>query len=169
MVGTGRFRSFGDGLAWFTDPAEWTAVAGAQLPLCTVLSPRLDPALLTGPYHPWLRTAFGEMRCWSPTHGVAIAIDPMYHWITGADYSRDVANGLPTLPVEPTILARPKQFDVIDGKKKPLFKRLRRRYGTLRADTYYGLTLPVALGGRVELDNFGITPVRGHLLPDDEG
>lgn len=158
------FASFGNGLAWFTDPAEWTAVAGEKLPLCRVLSPRLDPAVLTGAYHPWLRTAFGEMRCWSPTHQVGITIDPIFHWVTGADYTEDIANGLPTLPLEHTILSRPKDFDVVDNDDKRLFSRLRKRLGPLTADTYYGLTVALAIGGDIDIDNFAIKPVRGHLM-----
>lgn len=157
------FASFGDGLAWFTDPDEWVDLASDILPKCKVISPDLDPAILTGPYYPWMRTAFGEMECWSPTHQANISITPMLYWVGGADHSEDIANGLVNIGFESPILSRRRDLDVVDASGRGLFTRLRKRLGAPTADTYYGLTLSIALGGDVEIDNFALKPVRGHL------
>ncbi|OYO12233.1 hypothetical protein CGZ98_08635 [Enemella evansiae] len=156
------FAGFAEGLIWLTDPDEWTDIAADFIPICQVLSPALEPVAHNGPYYPWLRTAFGEMFCWSPVHGAAIRIDPITRLISGRDYARDVADGQPDNGLEAIIVSDRSRFDTIDEHEKPLFRRLLKRLGPVASDTMYALT-PAAAGGPVIESNFSIEPAEAQL------
>ncbi|OYN99525.1 hypothetical protein CGZ95_11495 [Enemella evansiae] len=123
----------------------------------------LESVAQDGPYFPWLRTAFGEMYCWSPTHGAALNISPVFRQVGGYDYTRDIADGLPDTGLEEVLLADRDEFDMRAEDGKPLFRRLLKKLGPVGPDTMYALTPAAVAGGPVIEKNFSIEPAEAQL------
>lgn len=158
------FAGFADGLVWFPDPDAWTEPVEALLPQCRILSPDLEPVVADGPHHPWLRTAFGDLYCWSPSHGAALTIDPVFRTVNGLDHAQEVRDGLPEIGLEAVVLSRRRRFDLADEEGRPLFRRLRTRLGPLDADRMFALTPAAVAGGDVVAENFSVESAIAHLL-----
>ncbi|TDO91879.1 GAD-like domain-containing protein [Enemella evansiae] len=157
------FAGFADGLLWLTDPDDWTDLAADFIPISQVIPSSLESVAQDGPYFPWLRTAFGEMYCWSPTHGAALNISPVFRQVGGYDYTRDIADGLPDTGLEEVLLADRDEFDMRAEDGKPLFRRLLKRLGPVASDTMYALTPAAVVGGPVIEQNFSIEPAEAQL------
>jgi len=139
---------FGDGRMWMVNPSKYEEILMQRLK-GTKLENRKDLSVIA-------RDAFGKLYVWASGKGYLLDIDPNLNTI--ALYS-DIDKRNLTPEEENTKMqyfwggTSPKNIELYDEQRKPMFEKLFSKLGKLDKDEMYGWKHHITIGGERSVEN----------------